>query len=61
MTPRHREAATLHWIEGWPIQSSVKGRNDLAAYFGTTPGRIKRWLKQALKEMRAALGAGVTE
>jgi hypothetical protein len=59
--PRHRQAATLHWIEGWPIQSTVKGKDDLATYFRTTPGRIKQWLKQAMKEMRAALGAGVTE
>jgi hypothetical protein len=59
--PRHRKAATLHWIEGWPIQSTVKGKADLVTCFRTTPGRIKRWLKQALKEMRAALGAGETK
>jgi hypothetical protein len=58
---RHREAATLHWIEGWPIVSKVQGKRDLVSYFRTTEGRIKEWLKQAMKEMRAALGVEVTK
>jgi hypothetical protein len=58
---RQREAATLHWIEGWPVVSNVQGKRDLVGHFRTTEGRIKQWLKQAMKEMRAALGVEVTK
>jgi hypothetical protein len=59
--PRHREAATLHWLEGWPVVSKDKDEPDLVSHFRTTEGRIKRCLKKAMAEMRAALGVGVTK
>ena len=59
--PRHRKAAILHWLEGWPIVSKDKDGPDLITRFRTTEGRVKRWLKKAMEEMRAALGVGVTK
>jgi hypothetical protein len=59
--PRHREAATLHWGHRWPIVSKIRGKDDLVTHFRTTEARIKRWLKQAMKQMRAALGVEVTK
>jgi hypothetical protein len=58
---RHREAATLHWGRGWPLVSKIRGKDDLVSYFRTTETRIKRWLKIAMTQMRAALGVEVTK
>jgi hypothetical protein len=58
--PVDREAATLHWLEGWPI-ASQKGKRDLVTHFGTTRRRIERRLERAMKQMRAALGVEVTK
>jgi hypothetical protein len=55
-----REAATLHWLEGWPI-ASQKGKRDLVTYFRTTKRRIERRLERSMKQMRAALGVEVTK
>ncbi len=59
--PRAREAVSLHYLEGWPIRSTVRGKDDLVSYFRVSEGRIKRWLAQAMKEMRAGLQIGVTQ
>jgi hypothetical protein len=58
--PVDLEAATLHWLEGWPI-ASKKRKKDLVTYFRSTERRIERRLERAMKQMRAALGVEVTK
>jgi hypothetical protein len=59
--PLDREIAALHWLEGWPIQSKFADEDDLVRRYHTTKRRIDRRLERAKKQMRAALGVGVTQ
>jgi hypothetical protein len=59
--PLDREIATLHWLEGWPIQSKFPDEDDLVTRYGTTKRRIDRRLERSKKQMRSALGVGVTQ
>lgn len=59
--PLLREAARLYWIDGWPVVSKIRGEDDLVGYLRKSEAQIRRGLKQAMQEMRAALGVGVTQ
>jgi hypothetical protein len=54
--PLDRQLAALHWGEGWPVVSTVPGKDDLVTYSGLTEGRIKRRLKRAMKQMKDGMG-----
>lgn len=59
--PVDQEIATLHWLEGFPIVSRVRGERDLVTRYRTTRGRIEWRLQRGMKQMRAALAVGVTQ
>jgi len=59
--PLDREISTLHWLEGWPIQSKFPGKDDLVTRYRTTKRRIDRRLERSKKQMRAALEVGVPQ
>ena len=56
--PRARTAVVLHYIRDWPIECNDGSKPDLVHRFNETAKQIKQWLRQAMREMRAAMGVG---
>jgi len=54
--PRARKAVVLHYIRDWPIERNDGSKLDLVHYFNEPAQEIHRWLRKAMKEMRAAIG-----
>jgi DNA-directed RNA polymerase specialized sigma24 family protein len=53
---RHREAVILHHLQGWPITDQDPTTPTLTKHFGVTDRTIRNWMRQALAEIRKALG-----
>jgi hypothetical protein len=54
--PRHLDAVKMHYLDGMPIHSIIRGRKCLTRHFRKSPREIQYWIDTALKQMRAALG-----
>lgn len=52
---RHREAAILYFVEGWPVISRNADKNDLVTHFGVSETQMKRWLRRGRMQMRKVL------
>jgi hypothetical protein len=59
--PLDREIATLHWLDGWPIASKIRGEPDLVGKYRTSRGKIEWRLERGKRQMRAAVGVAVTK